>query len=439
MTPPTPVGPAAVVKLVADLAVVVGLLGAAVALAVRLRAARGARRRQLRWIAAAATALAVALVVLVADGLLRAGAGPTPWPVEALFQLGYLAVPVATGFAVLRYRLYDIDVIIGRTVRVAALALFVVVGYVAAVVAVGTVLGGALLPSVVAYVVVALAFQPLRLRVDRFADRIVHGDRAAPYDSLAALTRSLREVPADDAALLRLVARSCAAAAGVATARATVVSAGGEVSAGWPADDVADPGEPLPVRHGGVVIGHVTLAGPVPRTGPRRRLLDGLTAQAGLAFHNVALTAELRAQAVALAMVQDELAGSRRRLRVAVDAERERLATAIRMEVAVHLAPIPAALERPDPDVLGAQREATERAIAALREITAGIVPPLLARRGLVAAVADAVAVRADGSTLAVGDLADRRLDPAVETTAYLCCAAVLDAGARRADRPRRA
>ena len=124
----------------ADLGTTLGLVAAAAALIVRLRRARGEERQQLRWIVVAATALAVALAVMVGVGVARGAVAP--WYFQAAFYLGYLAVPVATGFAVLRYRLYDVDLVIGSAVRLAALAAFVIVGYVAVVVALGRALGG---------------------------------------------------------------------------------------------------------------------------------------------------------------------------------------------------------------------------------------------------------------------------------------------------------
>src|SRR3712207_4915612 len=164
------------------------IFAAAGALAVRLRRASDEERQQLRWIAVAAALLAATLAVLVGVGVAR---GTTaPWYLQAAFYLGYLAVPVATGFAVLRHRLYDVDVIIGSAVRPAALTAFVTAGHVGVVVVLGLLLGGgAVWSSLAAYVLVALAFQPLRRRVDALADRVVHGPRAAPYDSLAAFTR----------------------------------------------------------------------------------------------------------------------------------------------------------------------------------------------------------------------------------------------------------
>ena len=112
-----------------------------------------------------------------------------------MLSVAVLAIPVATGFAVLRYRLYDIDLVIGTAVKAGVLAGFVTMGYVAVVTIAGIVLGRAgpsdFVGSLVAMVVVALAFQPLRRRLGRMADRVVYGRRADPYEALARFSRSL--------------------------------------------------------------------------------------------------------------------------------------------------------------------------------------------------------------------------------------------------------
>ena len=185
---------ATAMELIGQLAITIGLVGGIIALVVRLRRSVGEERQQLRWIAVAALALGLSLVLYVADNVVHGGAGSFGWLFTVLFYLGYLAVPVATGFAVLRYRLYDVDLIIGSAVRLAVLGVFVTGGYVALVVAIGGLVGGGSRPpwaSLVAYVLVALAFQPLRRHVGRLADRVVYGERAAPYDSLSAFGRQL--------------------------------------------------------------------------------------------------------------------------------------------------------------------------------------------------------------------------------------------------------
>ena len=200
-------------------------------------------------------------MLYVVDNMVHGGAGSLGWLFSVLFYLGYLAVPVATGFAVLRYRLYDIDLIIGSAVRFAVLGVFVTGGYIAVVVAIGGVLGGGTSPpwpSLVAYMVVALAFQPLRRHVGRLADRVVYGDRAAPYDSLAAFGRQLAAT-VSERELLILVARSSATAFGVPGGRATVLVPAPEVTeSGRRAVDDARDGR-CAVRYDGEVVGRIGL------------------------------------------------------------------------------------------------------------------------------------------------------------------------------------
>lgn len=111
----------------------VGLLLGGFALVVRLRRASGEERQQLRWITVAAGVAASALVAMVAHNLARSGNVAADWRLALLLSLGVLGVPVATGFAVLRYRLYDFDVVIGAAVKAAVFASFVTGGYVAVV------------------------------------------------------------------------------------------------------------------------------------------------------------------------------------------------------------------------------------------------------------------------------------------------------------------
>lgn len=114
---------------------------------------------------------------------------------------GALTVPliaVAAGVAILKYRLYDIDPLINKTILVGAMLLVVTAGYVTIVVGVGSALpvaDGWL--SLAATAVVAVAFQPLRQRAQRLADRIVYGRRDTPYEALSRLTEQLSNAPDD--------------------------------------------------------------------------------------------------------------------------------------------------------------------------------------------------------------------------------------------------
>ena len=96
----------------------------------------------------------------------------------------------AVAVSILKYRLYDIDVVISRTLLVAGLVGFITAAYVGIVVGVGSLLGGGggdpnVVLSVVATTVVAVAFQPVRRWLQRVANRLVFGRRSTPYDVLS--------------------------------------------------------------------------------------------------------------------------------------------------------------------------------------------------------------------------------------------------------------
>ena len=429
---------ATLMEVVGQLTVSLGLLGAAVALIVRLRRSAGEQRQQLRWIAVAALALGLTLIVYVVDNLLHGGASSLGWLFSVLFYFGYLAVPVATGFAVLRYRLYDIDVIIGSAVRFAVLGVFVTVGYVAVVVVIGGAVGGSASspwPSLVAYVVVALAFQPLRRHVGRLADRVVYGDRAAPYDSLAAFGRQLAAT-LSERELLMVVARGSANAFGVRGACATVLLAQRpDVTEVWPEGIDGAPTVVADVRYDGDLVGRIGLV-PAPGHSMRRsdlRLLREFADRAAPGFRNAALAAALRERGDELIRQDVELTAARRRLVTAAVHQREQVAAAIRARVVAVVQQLPAALDalryRVIADPAGTAQElnrmqtAVATAIEQLRFITAGVLPPLLARHGLLAALQIYATQSAHRPTIhPEGGLDNLRFGASAETTAYAFC-----------------
>ena len=100
-----------------------------------------------------------------------------------------IGVPGAAAVAILKYRLYDIDPIINKSVVFAVLAVFITGVYVGIVVGIGNLLGAVGQPnltlSILATAVVAVAFQPVRDRVQHLANRLVYGKRATPYEVLS--------------------------------------------------------------------------------------------------------------------------------------------------------------------------------------------------------------------------------------------------------------
>jgi hypothetical protein len=146
---------------------VAGLVVGAGSLVARFRRARGVERQQLRWLAMAA-ALTGAGAVVVGVGMAM---GATAVP---LFAVGVCLalLPLATGAAILRYRLYDLDRIVSRTVAYGLLTVLLGLGYAVVVLGLGRLLPeGSSLVVAAATLAVAAVFQPLRRRIQQAVDR----------------------------------------------------------------------------------------------------------------------------------------------------------------------------------------------------------------------------------------------------------------------------
>jgi len=433
--------------LLADIALAVSIGLGAAALWIRLRRATGERRQQLRWLTAASAVLTITYIAVLPAQILLS---PAPWWVILAWHLAYVFVSVAVGVAILRYRLYDIDVILSRTIALGVLAVFVTVGYVAVVVAIGALLtamgeGTEALywPSLVATGLVAVAFQPVRRHVLNMADQLVYGNRAAPYEALAALSRRLAESPSPEA-LPGRVAEAAGRSVGAVRVLARLGNLTGPTqvrSAVWSDPDHGSAGTDLPVLalpvlDSGCEVGTIEITMPVGRSlRPfERRLLDDVAAHAGVAFRNALLEAELAARVVQGEDQSAALAASRRRLVSAEDDATQRLAGAIRRSVVPHLAVVDATLrsrmaQTPlAPAALEPLIAETECALEELRAVCRGVFPALLERRGLLPALSAQLDVTHPHSLLRFDDQVQQRLDRAAEAAAYLFCIEVAPA-----------
>jgi hypothetical protein len=200
-----------VAGLAGALVVAVGLLVGAGSLLLRFRRARGVERLQLRWLALAAGCASVLLLVGLVAGVL--GKDPV---VLASLALCVALLPLATGAAILRYRLYDLDRIVSRTVAYGLLTVVLGLGYAGAVLAAGQRFGGIgdRPPSwAVAGATLALAamFQPARRRVQQVVDRRFNRrryDAAHTVEAFAVRLRDQVDLDALHAELLGVVAQT---------------------------------------------------------------------------------------------------------------------------------------------------------------------------------------------------------------------------------------
>ncbi len=240
--------------------------------------------------------------------------------------------------AITRYRLYEIDAIISKSVTYLGLAV-VIVGLYAAVVVVPLLIigvpdegGPGLALPIVASAMVAVLFEPIRSRLQRVANRLVYGDRVSPYEVLSQVTSSLPDAAAGDGIgdLAELLARGTGAersvvwlASGELLQASGVFPDTGESIVGSVAvDGLVDDEftESRRVLHRGELFGALTIVKPHndPITPDDRELLSDVAAGSGLLLRNIGLNSQLEQRAA-------DVRASRRRLIAAQDAERHRL------------------------------------------------------------------------------------------------------------------
>jgi signal transduction histidine kinase len=429
--------------------------GALVSLALRYRRGDQRLRQQMKWLGLAiAAVLATQAVGGLAIPLGQANKLLQQVPYAITPFLVFLGIPVAIAIAILRYRLFDIDVIISRALLFTLLSAGVTAVYAAIVLGIGALAGSGSDPllTVAAAVVIALVFQPLRQRASRLANRLVYGHRATPYQVLSDFAAGMAGQLDLGDALDRMVSL-LGGAAGASRVEAWI-RVGAELRPGavWPAGSapsaavelngawelpVLDPGARavVPVRHGDDLLGAISLSKPREEalTGTEDSLLRHLASQASLVMRNAQLTAELRATI-------EELLASRRRLAGAQDAERRRIernlhdgaqqqliALAIQLGLLAELAGDPDLIRQAIPD-LKAQLSA---ALDDLRALARGIYPPLLAEQGLVMALR-AQAARSPVPVVLEADQVGRYPQDA-ESTVYFCTLEALQNVAKHA------
>ncbi|MFY9614069.1 MAG: GAF domain-containing sensor histidine kinase [Candidatus Dormiibacterota bacterium] len=437
-------------------------LATLVRLGVRFQRSTGEQRQQFKWFAYACVIVVVGAAAS-SLGNIFSPRGQTSAPQGLLGQLAagilvlsLLAIPIGAGIAILKYRLYDIDVVISRTLVYGSLAAFITAVYVGIVVGVGTLVGSGgqpnLVLSIIATAIVAVAFQPVRERLNKIANRLVYGKRATPYEVLSQFSERVAETYAADEALPRM-ARVLGEGTGADRAEVWLRRGGSLLpAAAWPvavdpasagpdgdndvrsAEAIELNGQELPqmpgtdraaaVRHQGELLGALTVT---KRRGEslspvEDKLLTDLASQAGLVLKNVGLTAELLQRL-------DELRASRQRLVAAQDEERRKLErnlhdgaqqNLVALKVKLGLAE---ALAEKDPararELVGQLKSEADEALETLRDLARGIYPPLLADKGL----GEALQAQARKATILVSVEADGvgRYPQDVEAAVYFC------------------
>jgi signal transduction histidine kinase len=400
---------------------------------VRYRRAVGEERQQIRWLAyITATVIAVVLIWVLASiaGVSREGSAVDDAFWIAVLSLVGVGVPTAIGVAVLKYRLYDLDLVVKKTVLYATLAVSLTAVFLVVALGIGTLAGRSSTGAVVAAGVIGLLFWPALRLARRVADRVVYGRRASPYEVLTEFSARVGGSYGDEDVLPRM-AQILADAVNASTAtvwlrvgnelRPAAISPTGEVPRSVPL-----PGDRLPlleadsaveVRDRGELLGALAVSVPPndPITPAKERLVRDLASQAGLVLRNVRLIEELRASRQRLVAAQDE---ERRRLERNIHdrAQQQLVALSVKLRLARSLVAKDQSKAEAMLDELQAQ---TSDTLEDLRDLARGIYPPLLADRGLGAAL-EAQARKAPAPTRVTTDGIGRYAQD-VEAGVYFC------------------
>lgn len=294
----------------------VGGMGSVLALFLRFRRSRGVEREQMKWLVYAAVIIVLFSAASVVAWLTGGLDNPAALEVNiALTNLAVLGIAVVAAVAIVGYRLYDIDIILNRTLVFAVMTGVVLLIY-------GVVVGGAgwLFRSqdnpifvVLATGLVAILFQPIHARLQRGVNRLLYGRRDEPFEVLAQLGQRLEQMITPDSVYPTIVT-TVAEALRLPYASIHVYDGDGFVTAESYGRPDSDP-VVLPLSYQGEVVGRLLVGRRAPGEALSRaddRLLRNIARQAGAAVYGAELTADLQRSRQQLVTSREE---ERRRMR----------------------------------------------------------------------------------------------------------------------------
>jgi signal transduction histidine kinase len=391
----------------------VAVAGSLTSLVLRWRRATGVERQQLKWFAVSVCLLPIPLALHDVSNQIT----------DAIISVLFVVIALAIGTAILRYRLYDLDLVISRTVGYLAVSAVVAGLYLAFVGVVEAATSGSvsLAVHVIAAVAAAAAFHPVRVRLQRAVDRLFYGDRARPYDAVAGLAQRL-EVALDPSDVLPTIVRTVAGAL-----RLPYVAI--ELYDGEDWNLAAEHGRAsgttdlYPMAYQGEAVGRMLVCARAPGEAldaTDQRLLADLARQAGVAAQAARATKALLRSRAELVTAREE---ERRRLRR--DLHDGLGPTLAGVTMGLHAARTfldrdPAEAKR----LLAGLEAQVEEAIADIRRLVYGLRPPALDEFGLVRALqlhASRMEIEPAGIDIVIDSPPDGlgRLPAAVEVAAY--------------------
>src|SRR5215217_9060827 len=409
----TAYGSLAASKVLASALLLMSTLAALFPPVVRLRRASGDARQQLKWFLYAAVPAVVVLSAFLVEVIISnrsmnsmfemmgSFAMFEKFDVFSLYDLtaydifnGTSYVPafvllllaVFACIAILRHKLYDIDLLINRTLVYGALSACVVGTYVLAVVALGAIFQarGNIAVSLLATAFVAIRFQPLRSRFQRGVNRMMYGDRDDPSAVTSRLGQRIEETLAPEA-VLPTVVETIAQALKLPYV-AILLKEGEGYRTGAAYGSPPEEPEALPLVYQREEIGRLVIAPRAP--GERlseadRRLLEDLARQAEVAVHAVRLTSDLQRSRERLVTAREE---ERRRLRRDLHDGLGSTLTGLALQLNAARKLVRGRPEDAE-ESLARIEQRTEETIAEMRRLIYGLRPPTLDDLGLIPSI----------------------------------------------------
>lgn len=295
---------------------VVGVLGSMAAIVVRFRRSHGVERAQMKWLVYAA--VIILIVGMFTIPLWLAGNLAETLALElsiVLTNLMTLGIAVAVTLAIVGYRLYDIDVLINRTLVYSVMTGVVLLIYGLVVGAAGVLFDsqGRWLLTLLATGLVAVLFQPIHSRLQRGVNRLLYGQRDEPFAVLSQLGNRLEQT-ISPGAIYPTIVETVAQALRLPYVALQVREGEEFITVEATGRPVSDPTN-LPLTNGGEIVGRLLIGrrpGDNEFSAADMQLLQNIARQAGAAVHGAKLTADLQRSRQQIVTSREE---ERRRLR----------------------------------------------------------------------------------------------------------------------------
>lgn len=294
----------------------IGGVGSILAVLFRYRLSRGIERQQMKWLAYVAAIIVIFMFVSVPVWLTGGLSDPVAMEVNiALTNVVMLLIGIAAAVAIVGYRLYDIDILINRTLVYGVMTGIILLIYTLVVGAASILFGsqGNWLLALGATGLVAVLFLPIRNRLQRGVNRLLYGQRDEPFEVMAWLGQRLEQTITPDSAYPTIV-ETVAQAMRLPYAAIQIPRDGQRRTV----DSYGKPGNDLvsyDLTHQGEIVGWLQVGRRAPDEALNpadERLLRNIARQAGAAVHNAQLTADLQRSRQQIITSREE---ERRRLR----------------------------------------------------------------------------------------------------------------------------